>query len=43
MGDQVRVLNPVSHAVLAALVTGPGEVRVTAGAPPLIPAGGVVR
>lgn len=43
LGDQVRVLNPVSHAVLAALVTGPGEVRVTAGAPPLIPAGGVVR
>ncbi|MGC8477263.1 MAG: flagellar basal body P-ring formation chaperone FlgA [Acetobacteraceae bacterium] len=43
MGDQVRVLNPVSHAVLAALVTGPGTVRVTAGAPPLIPAGGVAR
>ena len=39
-GERVRVLNPVSHAVLAALVTGPGQVRVLAGAPPLIPAGG---
>ncbi|MDE2005447.1 MAG: flagellar basal body P-ring formation protein FlgA [Rhodospirillales bacterium] len=44
-GDRVRVLNPVSHAVLAALVSGPGEVRVLPGAPPLVPAGGtgVVR
>ena len=28
------------HAVLDALVTGPGQVRVLAGAPPLMPAGG---
>ncbi len=42
-GDRIRVLNPVSHAVLEALVTGPGLVRVVPGAPPLIPAGGVVR
>ena len=42
-GDRVRVLNPVSHAVLEAMVTGPGQVRVIAGSPPLIPAGGVVR
>ncbi|HVB69323.1 MAG TPA: flagellar basal body P-ring formation chaperone FlgA [Acetobacteraceae bacterium] len=41
-GDRIRVLNPVSHAVLEALVTGPGLVRVVPGAPPLIPAGGVV-
>jgi flagellar basal body P-ring formation protein FlgA len=40
-GDRIRVLNPVSHAVLEALVTGPGKVRVLPGAPPLIPAGGV--
>jgi flagella basal body P-ring formation protein FlgA len=42
-GDRIRVLNPVSHAVLEALVIGPGKVRVMAGAPPLIPAGGVLR
>lgn len=42
-GDRIRVLNPVSHAVLEALVTGAGQVRVLPGAPPLIPAGGVVR
>ena len=41
-GERIRVLNPVSHAVLEALVTGPGRVRVVPGAPPLIPAGGVV-
>jgi flagellar basal body P-ring formation protein FlgA len=34
-GDQVRVLNPVSHAVLEATVTGPGQVRVAVGSLPL--------
>ncbi len=42
-GDRIRVLNPVSHAVLEAMVTAAGQVRVLPGAPPLIPAGGVVR
>ena len=42
-GDRIRVLNPVSHAVLEAQVTAAGQVQVLPGAPPLIPAGGVVR
>ncbi|MDE2583029.1 MAG: flagellar basal body P-ring formation protein FlgA [Rhodospirillales bacterium] len=42
-GDRVRVLNPVSHAVLEARVAGPGLVRVLPGVPPLVPAGGRAR
>ena len=38
-GDRVRVLNPVSRAVLEAEVTGPGRVRVRADSAPLVPAG----
>jgi flagella basal body P-ring formation protein FlgA len=34
-GDQVRVLNPVSHAVMLAEVIGPGRVRVAPGSVPL--------
>jgi flagella basal body P-ring formation protein FlgA len=30
VGDQIHVLNPVSHISVAALVVGPGEVRVLA-------------
>ncbi len=41
-GERIRVLNPVSHAVLEALVTGLGQVRVLPGAPPLVPAGGAL-
>jgi flagellar basal body P-ring formation protein FlgA len=40
-GDDVRVLNPVSRAVLEGTVSGPGEVRVAAGSLPLaMPASG---
>ena len=42
-GDAIRVLNPTSHAVLAARVIAAGEVRVSPDAPPLVPAGGWVR
>ena len=41
-GDAIRVLNPLSHAVLRARVIATGEVRVAPDAPPLVPAGGVV-
>ncbi len=34
-GDEVRVLNPASRAVLEGTVSGPGEVRVAAGSLPL--------
>ncbi|MGH7154372.1 MAG: flagellar basal body P-ring formation chaperone FlgA [Acetobacteraceae bacterium] len=40
-GDSIRVMNPVSHAVVEAEVTGEGQVRVMPGAMPLVPAGGV--
>jgi flagella basal body P-ring formation protein FlgA len=36
-GDQVRVLNPLSRAVLEATVVGPGRVRVAPGSAPLSP------
>lgn len=36
-GDEVRVLNPVSRAVLEATVVGPGRVRVAPGSVPLSP------
>lgn len=38
MGDRVRVLNPVSRAVLEAEVTGPGQVRVRPDSIPLVAA-----
>ena len=38
MGERVRVLNPVSRAVLEAEVTGPGRVRVRPDSVPLVPA-----
>ncbi len=38
MGERVRVLNPVSRAVLEAEVTGPGQVRVRPDSIPLVPA-----
>jgi flagellar basal body P-ring formation protein FlgA len=37
-GDEIRVMNPLSHAVVAANVTGANQVRVAPGAMPLIPA-----
>jgi flagella basal body P-ring formation protein FlgA len=39
-GESIRVLNPGSHAVLAAEVIGPGDVRVRPDSVPLQPAGG---
>jgi len=38
MGERVRVLNPISRAVLEAEVTGPGQVRVRPDSIPLVPA-----
>jgi flagellar basal body P-ring formation protein FlgA len=37
-GEQIRVVNIASHAVVAALVVGPDEVRVLPGSQPLSPA-----
>jgi flagellar basal body P-ring formation protein FlgA len=37
-GDQIRVQNPVSHAVVEAEVLADGRVRVAPGAVPLVPA-----
>ncbi len=42
-GEHIRVLNPVSKAVLDAVVIGDGRVRVDPEAPPLTPAGGAGR
>ncbi len=42
-GEHVRVLNPVSKAVIDAVVIGDGRVRVDPDAPPLTPAGGARR
>ena len=39
-GDQIRVQNPVSHAVVQAQVMADGRVRVAPGAMPLVPAAG---
>jgi flagella basal body P-ring formation protein FlgA len=39
VGERVRVLNPVSRAVLDAQVTGPGRVRVEPDSAPLVPPG----
>jgi flagella basal body P-ring formation protein FlgA len=38
MGERIRVLNPVSRAVLEAEVTGPGQVRVQPDSLPLVAA-----
>jgi flagellar basal body P-ring formation protein FlgA len=38
-GDQIRVENPISHAVVQAQVMADGQVRVAPGAVPLVPAG----
>lgn len=38
LGSRIRVLNPLSHAVLDAEVTGPDQVRVRPGSMPLRPA-----
>ena len=35
IGERIRILNPVSHAVIEAEVTGPGRVRVAPSAMPL--------
>jgi flagella basal body P-ring formation protein FlgA len=42
-GEHVHVLNPTSRAVLDAVVTGEGRVRIDPQAPPLTPAGGERR
>ena len=39
LGDRVRVMNPVSRAVMSAEVTGQGRVRLTAGQPAVLPPG----
>lgn len=39
-GEHIRVLNPVSKAVVDAVVIGEGRVRIDPEAPPLTPAGG---
>jgi flagella basal body P-ring formation protein FlgA len=39
MGDQVRVLNPVTRALVTAQVIGPGQVRVTPGTASILPVG----
>lgn len=43
LGQHVKVLNPVSRAVLDAEVTGTGEVRVDPDTPPIQPAGRLGR
>jgi flagellar basal body P-ring formation protein FlgA len=43
VGERIRVLNPVSHAVIEAEVVGSGRVRVTPGAPSLLVAGRASR
>ena len=42
-GEHIRVLNPVSRAVVDAVVIGEARVRVDPDAPPLTPAGGPRR
>ena len=39
MGEVVQVLNPVSHAILLAVVTGPDRLRVSPGSQPLLASG----
>ncbi len=41
VGERIRVLNPTSRAVLAAMIDAPGHVHVLAGSAPLVPAAGV--
>jgi len=43
VGEHIRVLNPVSHAVIEAEVVGPDRVRVTPGAQSLMVAGRASR
>ncbi len=43
MGDRVRVLNPISKAVVEGEVIGEGRVRVDPSSLPLVPAGGAAR
>jgi len=43
VGEHIRVLNPVSHAVIEAEVIGPDRVRVTPGAQSLLVAGRASR
>jgi flagellar basal body P-ring formation protein FlgA len=38
LGDQIQVMNPVSHAVVLAEITGPDQVRVMPGSIPVQPA-----
>lgn len=40
--DIIQVMNPVSRAVVAARVTGPGTAVIAPGAPPLAPTPGVI-
>lgn len=40
VGARIPVLNPASRAVLEAEITGPNQVRVTAGSTPITPPGG---
>ena len=41
IGERIRVLNPTSRAVLAAMIDAPGHVHVLPGSAPLVPAAGV--
>lgn len=41
VGERIRVLNPASRAVLAAMIDAPGRVHVLANSAPLVPAAGV--
>lgn len=41
-GEHIRVLNPLSRAMMDAEVTGPDTVRVTGGAPVLLPPGAAI-
>jgi len=36
-GDVIQVLNPTSRAILAARVTGPGQVAIAPGSTPIVP------
>jgi hypothetical protein len=36
-GDVIQVMNPLSHAIMAARVTGAGEAAVEPGSTPLVP------
>jgi flagellar basal body P-ring formation protein FlgA len=39
LGDRIRVLNTLSHAIMLAEITGDGRVRIEPGSLPVVPAG----